>query len=96
MQSNCRLALAIGLTLWLALPGGQAQAQEIPEEKEMLRLSAEGAGLYKNGRYQEAIQKFEKAYEFVPEANILFNLGRCHQSLGRVEEAIAYYQRFIA
>ena len=96
MQSNCRLAFALGLTLWLALPGGQAQAQETSEEKEMLRISAEGAVLYKNGRFQEAIQKFEKAYAFVPEANILFNLGRCHQSLGQVEEAIAYYQRFIA
>ncbi len=96
MQSTCRTILSLGLLLWIALPGQPVLAEESSEEREMLRLSAEGVSLYKNARYREAIERFEKAFEIVQDANLLFNLGRCHQSLGQFEEAIAYYQRFIA
>ena len=42
-----------------------------------------------------AIADFEKAYEIRPSSNILYNVGRIHEQLGNIDEAIAYYERFI-
>lgn len=64
-----------------------------PRADQVERLHVEGAALYRAGAYREAITKFESAYAIFPEPNILYNLGRCFQALGEVDQAIEYYRR---
>ncbi len=52
--------------------------------------------LYEEKKFEEAIVQFEKAYEAVPDPKIWFNLGQCHRQLNHVEQALMYYEKFLA
>lgn len=69
------------------LLGGQAPDQNAEVEK----LFAEGASLYKAGKYRPAIDKFETAYALFPEPNLLYNIARAHEALGEIDQAILKY-----
>jgi outer membrane receptor for ferrienterochelin and colicin len=47
------------------------------------------------GRYDEGIVELERAYELLPHPNVLYNLGRAHAEAGHLEQAIAYYTRYV-
>jgi hypothetical protein len=55
-----------------------------------------GVALYDQGKYREAIVQFENAYRLQPHPSVLFNIARCHENLGELTEALAYYQRMLA
>ena len=78
------LALIIQGALLL---GGQAPDQNAEVEK----LFAEGASLYKAGKYRPAIDKFEAAYALFPEPNLLYNIARAYEALGDVDQAIVKF-----
>ena len=78
------LALIIQGALLL---GGQAPDQNAEVEK----LFAEGASLYKAGKYRPAIDKFEAAYALFPEPNLLYNIARAHEALGDIDQAIVKF-----
>lgn len=78
------LALIIQGALLL---GGQAPDQNAEVEK----LFAEGASLYKAGKYRPAIEKFEAAYSLFPEPNLLYNIARAHEALGDIDQAIVKF-----
>jgi hypothetical protein len=50
---------------------------------------------YKVGQFQKAIEHYTRAYELVPLAPLLFNLGQCHKQLGNCERAVFYYETFL-
>jgi tetratricopeptide (TPR) repeat protein len=78
------LALIIQGALLL---GGQTPDQNAEVEK----LFAEGASLYKAGKYRPAIDKFEAAYALFPEPNLLYNMARAHEALGDIDQAIVKF-----
>lgn len=51
-------------------------------------------GLYEKGRYEAALPEFQAAYQLRQMPWLLINIGRTLHRLGRLEEAIAYYQRY--
>lgn len=55
-----------------------------------------GVLLYEGGRYREAIVQFQNAYQLRPHTSVLFNIARCHENLGELAEALAYYERMLA
>lgn len=87
---------------WLAvlvavgLASGTPTPARAAESDGAMQLTTDGISLYKAGRYEEAIAKFEAAYALVPDANLLFNIARSHQMLGHTADALAYYDRFLA
>ncbi|MBM4319037.1 MAG: hypothetical protein FJ125_03540, partial [Deltaproteobacteria bacterium] len=48
-----------------------------------------GLQLYQAGSYAAALAEFQAAYQLVPEVNLLYNIARCFEKLGRKERAIA-------
>ena len=58
-------------------------------------LSAEGAELFRNGNFQQAIERFKQAYELVPVANLLYNIALSYERLENQDLAIQYYELFI-
>ncbi len=84
------IRLAVAALCLCGTVGAQAQT---PDE-QMLQLSNEGVALFNAGRYEEAIQRFEQAYGLVPDPNLLFNIARSHEKLGRTNDAITFYERF--
>lgn len=51
---------------------------------------------YLAGRYELAITEFEAAYSLVPEPILLFNLAQAHRKKGSRDQAILFYQRYLA
>ncbi len=69
----------------------------VDEEDDAYDQLTEKAGeQYEKEEYASAIALFERAFEIRPEPNILFNIGRIYEEWGKNEEAVKYYERFIA
>jgi PEGA domain len=58
-------------------------------------LLAEGLSLMDNGHAQEALAKFEAAYQIVPSPKVLFNMGLAHQALGNRVAALECFEGFL-
>lgn len=83
--------LAPLLALFMLAVGVRPAAAQTDAEK-VERLFAEGAALYRAGKYRPAIEKFDEAYAIYPEPNLLYNKARAHEALGEIEQAMAAYQ----
>lgn len=60
------------------------------------RMERAGKVAYKKGDYAGAILAFRAANEAVPKSKHLYNLARCHEKLGELQEAVVHYERFLA
>jgi tetratricopeptide (TPR) repeat protein len=61
-------------------------------QADVERLFAEGAALYRGGKYRAAVDKFEEAYALFPEPNLLYNMARAYEALGEVDQALTKYR----
>ena len=87
------LSLLVMLTLVTALPGvatGNVNREIAKKHYEL------GEKLYEYGDYNKALGEFNKAYELAPIPALMFNMGRCHEKLGDLKQAVRHYQRFLA
>jgi hypothetical protein len=80
--------LVLLLTLSLCSPAALAASDA--EVARARQLSSEGADLFRDGKYAQALEKFERANRIVPHPNLDVNIGRCHEALGRFDEALLH------
>ena len=73
-----------------------AKTQEDPDTEIARRHFARGTELYLAGSYVEAIQEFEAAKLVKPLPAFDYNIGRCHDRMEHLEEAVAAYQTYLA
>ena len=59
-------------------------------------LAALGERLYKLGRYDEAVAEYRRAYELRADPKFLYHIARCYRELGAREQALFYYERYLA
>lgn len=92
MKTLCKV-LVILLALGFAFPAeaGKKQAQK----KEAKKMFMQGEMHYKLGRFKEALAAYSKAYEVLPLAGFLFNIGQCHRKLGSWERAAFFYRGYL-
>lgn len=87
------VALAIAgasvVTTWSA----PARAADTAEAN---RHFQEGVELYGEGKFEEALVEFERAYEIAPHPLVLYNLAGTNRELSHYDAAIQYYERFLA
>lgn len=74
--------LVIGLLL-LGAPGAAAADEARDRAKG---FNAEAKRLFALGRFAEAATNYTKAYEAKPLAVFLYNIGQCHQHLGKTKD----------
>lgn len=83
---------------WVCLIGpccSSAAAQSEPPQ-EAIALYRSGRAHYDAGRYREAIVDLKAALALDPESpNLLYNVARVSELLGNLDEAIAYYTRYV-
>jgi hypothetical protein len=82
--------VAVMMTLMLQAQTPPAPAAGVKDDVEA--LYAEGAALYRGGKYRLAIAKFEAAYSLFPEPNLLYNQARAYEVLGELPQAIEKYR----
>ncbi len=85
--------LVVGLLLCLAPVAAHGQTKQ--EKHRARNLQAEGLQLMQRGQNQEALQKFQSAYDLVPSPKILFNLAKAHVALGNAVDAHLGFSRFL-
>jgi hypothetical protein len=62
---------------------------------EANRHFQEGVELYGEGKFEEALVEFERAYEIAPHPLVLYNLAGTNRELSHYDDAIQYYERFL-
>lgn len=84
---RARPALLLALLL---LAGSAAAAPD-----EFQRRYEDGKARYQAGDNEGAIRAFEAAYAVDPVPGVLFNIGQAYLKLGRPQEALRYYERYL-
>ncbi len=83
----------LGYALWLAIAlsasGGLAQQESARE------LYDRGARAYREARYAEAIESFQRAHQLEPHAELAYNLGQAHEKLGDLTRAVASFREYL-
>lgn len=77
------LATALAAT---PVPDSTAQAKKV---------FAEGQKLYTQGKYQQALARFEEAYALKPLPLLRYNAARCHERLAAPAPALRAYRDFL-
>src|SRR5262245_50230924 len=80
-------------------PAPPADAEAVPsspQEAEMQSQRALGHRLFRLGRYEEAVAAFRRAYEVKADARLLFDIAECYREVGAVDQALFYYDRYLA
>lgn len=75
-------------------PASQPAGQN--KVKQVEAFYAQGAAMFKAGAYKEALKRFSAAYALIPVSNLLYNMGRCYEALGKIDEALSHYKRCMA
>lgn len=93
MARMSRVAVLIGL-LSCAAPAVVA-AQEVDHDEEARNLNAAGRSAFDDGRFEEALEYFERAHELSGRSMILFNIGSALDRLRRDPEAADAYREYL-
>jgi outer membrane receptor for ferrienterochelin and colicins len=84
-----RVVLRLGLLLALLLAPVGARANNTADEADV--TFEVGNQAYARGQYVEALRSYFTSYRLVPNRNVLYNIARCYEALGRYNEAYRYY-----
>jgi iron complex outermembrane receptor protein len=85
--------IAAGLFLGaLVLSAGSARADERTEARTHFK---KGMAEIADGRYEVGIEELKKAYDILPHPNVLYNIARAYVDQGDLENAVAYYKKYL-
>jgi tetratricopeptide (TPR) repeat protein len=97
-----RMLRILGLVSSLALLGAlpvRVEAQSAPPGEQQLAAGNElleaGKTAYAEGRFAEALNDFEQAYQRTQRASILYRIGDTADKLGDHERAISGFQQYL-
>ena len=82
---SCIVALALVCAGTVSLPARPARAADTAEANRHFQLGVE---LYGEGKFEEALVEFERAYEIAPHPLVLYNLAGTNRELSHYEDAI--------
>lgn len=78
-------------------PGRAQEASATEAQREQAReLFRRGRELYQRGRTEEALEILRQAWELYPSWAVSNGMALCAEKLGRMEEALALYERSLA
>jgi len=84
---------AAGLALGaLALCSAGALADERTEARSHFKKGMAAIG---EGQYEAGIEDLKRAYAILPHPNVLYNIARAYLDLGDLENAVAYFNKYL-
>jgi tetratricopeptide (TPR) repeat protein len=75
---------------------GNAPRYPDANAKEAERLFSVAMAFISAGQYESGIAELERAYAVKPHRDLLFNIARAYQDMGRAVDALAFYKRYLA
>ena len=94
MTTLARFALVSCLAA-VALPSTRIAFAETAQEKSARRHYDRAEKQFALGKFDEALEQYQKAYDADPRAGFLFNIGQCHRNLGDYESAVFSYKKYL-
>src|SRR5580692_446058 len=89
LRVRSRAALALAMSLALAAAPGLGLADGLADEADLhFRL---GSDAYAKADYNGALEHFLASNRLVPNRNVVYNVARCFERLGRFPDAHRYY-----
>lgn len=85
-----RCLVALCLLVW-TLGVARAEEDRVAAKKHFAR----GEKLFALGRFSEALDEYQHAYDAAPIPDFLFNMGQCHRNLGDYEAAIFSFRKYL-
>lgn len=79
-----------------AAPRKPAPAHDQKQEKTARAHFDRAEKAFNLGRFDDALQAYQAAYEALPLPAFLFNIAQCHRNLRNREQAIFFYQRYLS
>lgn len=88
----------VALTLLFQITGSTAHAQQVSprDRRSAKRAYVKGVEHLKAGEAASALPFFEKANALDPNPILVWNIGRCHEEMGGLALAIAWFERYLA
>ena len=85
------------LVTLLGTGGGTARAADLtPQQKlEMKQLYERATRAYDVGKYNEAIEEYQKAYEIGGDPPMLYNIAQSYRLNDQPGEALRFYRRYL-
>ena len=89
--------LAAAFAVLVALGSNPAAAMQLsPQQKADMKLHYDKATrAYDVGKYQEAIEEYQKAYEIGGDAAMIYNIAQAYRLSDQLTEAIRFYRRYL-
>jgi tetratricopeptide (TPR) repeat protein len=83
--------------LVLLLAAGTSAAAAEDDRQALARAHfLTGRSYYDQGRWDDALKEFSEAYRLSSRPGFLYNIGVCLDKLGRAQEAIDAFERYLA
>lgn len=90
-----RCLLAVISVLVLTHAGATAAQSDPGRDAEARGLFEAGRAAFDQGRYQDALGYFDRAYQLSRRPQLLYNLGQVHDRLRHDEEALTAFQQYL-
>lgn len=87
--------LRVICTLCITLLCARVAYAEDPATRAAKRHFDRGQKLFTLGKFDEALDEYQKAFDASPLPDFLYNIGQCHRNLGDYEQAIFSFKRFL-
>jgi len=80
----------------LALLPAQTRAQDAQDatSQQARDLYRQGDRAYREGRYEEAVEAFQQAYELSGRPQLLYNMANAYERLNRLTDAVAALEQY--
>jgi hypothetical protein len=93
--ARCLLLLSSLLSALLVAPAARAADLTPAQKLEMKQLYEKATRAYDVGKYNEAIEDYQKAYEIGGDPPMLYNIAQAYRLNDQPAEAVRFYRRYL-
>ena len=89
-----RLLLLLMVCFVVAVPARPAHADD-PATRAARRHYERGEKLFALGKFDEALEEYQTAFDAKPLPGFLYNIGQCYRNLGDYDQAIFSFKKYL-
>ena len=92
MHAALARLIAVALVAFVAMSSARADDLATRNAK---RYYEQGEKLFALGKFDEALEAYQNAFDAKPLPDFLYNIGQCYRNLGDLEQAIFSFKKYL-